>query len=45
MKNEANTLELKDLKMLGVEIQRFMMEYKFSLNEMNTKINILKDEF
>ncbi|WP_245640344.1 GTP pyrophosphokinase [Neobacillus massiliamazoniensis] len=33
---------MKDMK---VELMRFMMAYKFALDEMNTKINILKEEF
>jgi putative GTP pyrophosphokinase len=38
-------LDLKNLKTLKVELTRFMMAYKFALDEMTTKINILKDEF
>ncbi|MEH7225954.1 GTP pyrophosphokinase family protein [Bacillus sp. JJ1566] len=34
--------QLKDVK---VELLRFMMSYKFALEEMMTKINILKQEF
>ncbi|MEH7238795.1 GTP pyrophosphokinase [Bacillus sp. JJ1562] len=34
--------QLKDMK---VELLRFMMSYKFALEEMMTKINILKQEF
>jgi putative GTP pyrophosphokinase len=37
--------DLKNLKALKVELTRFMMAYKFALDEMTTKINILKDEF
>lgn len=40
-----NTLDLKDLKAIKIELTRFMMAYKFALDEMTTKINILKDEF
>ncbi|MFJ5716405.1 GTP pyrophosphokinase family protein [Neobacillus sp. NPDC093127] len=36
---------MKELKALKVELTRFIMAYKFALDEMNTKINILKDEF
>ncbi|MCM3569565.1 GTP pyrophosphokinase family protein [Neobacillus mesonae] len=36
---------MKELKELKLELTRFMMAYKFALDEMNTKINILKDEF
>lgn len=39
------TLELKNLKAIKIELTRFMMAYKFALDEMTTKINILKDEF
>jgi len=38
-------IDLKELKSIKVELTRFMMAYKFALDEMNTKINILKDEF
>ncbi|WP_042355929.1 GTP pyrophosphokinase [Bacillus rubiinfantis] len=38
-------IDLKELKALKVELTRFMMAYKFALDEMNTKINILKEEF
>jgi putative GTP pyrophosphokinase len=36
---------MKELKDLKIELTRFMMAYKFALDEMNTKINILKEEF
>ncbi len=36
---------LQDLKKIKVELTRFMMAYQFALDELNTKINILKDEF
>lgn len=39
------TLDMKDLKAIKIELTRFMMAYKFALDEMTTKINILKDEF
>lgn len=38
-------IDMKKLKTLKVELTRFMMAYKFALDEMNTKINILKEEF
>lgn len=38
-------MDLQDLRELKVELTRFMMAYKFALDEMNTKINILKEEF
>lgn len=39
------TLDMKNLKAIKIELTRFMMAYKFALDEMTTKINILKDEF
>lgn len=33
------------LKQIRTEMSRFLMTYKFALDEMNTKINILKEEF
>lgn len=38
-------INLKGLKDLRIELTRFIMAYKFALDEMNTKIKILKDEF
>ncbi|MDQ6597457.1 GTP pyrophosphokinase family protein [Bacillus salipaludis] len=38
-------LNIKEIKELKVELTRFMMAYKFALDEMNTKISILQDEF
>ncbi|MED1470422.1 GTP pyrophosphokinase family protein [Bacillus salipaludis] len=38
-------LNIKEIKELKVELTRFMMAYKFALDEMNTKIGILQDEF
>lgn len=37
--------ELDSLKNLKDSLVRFMMSYKFALEEVNTKINILKQEF
>jgi putative GTP pyrophosphokinase len=34
-----------DLRQLREEFTRFMMEYKFGIDEMSTKIKILQDEF
>nr|WP_139364960.1 GTP pyrophosphokinase family protein [Sutcliffiella halmapala] len=39
------TSDVKEMKALKVELMRFMMSYKFALDEMNTKIDILKQEF
>lgn len=44
-RNEWTSLDIKDLKDIKTELTRFMMAYKFALDEMNTKINILKEEF
>lgn len=38
-------VDLKQLKLLKNELTRFMMAYKFALDELNTKIDILKQEF
>jgi putative GTP pyrophosphokinase len=43
--NIEQIIDMKELKAIKVELTRFMMAYKFALDEMNTKINILKDEF
>ncbi len=48
MNNELEpTLQLgiHQLKMAKTELTRFMMAYKFALDEINTKIDILKQEF
>lgn len=39
------SLDLQQLKYLKNELTRFMMSYKFALDELNTKIDILKQEF
>ncbi|MCR6110787.1 GTP pyrophosphokinase family protein [Bacillus sp. A301a_S52] len=39
------TFEQSKLKELKIELTRFMMLYKFALDEINTKIDILKQEF
>lgn len=38
-------LELKQIKALKTEFTRFMMPYKFAMDEVKTKIDILKQEF
>lgn len=38
-------MSAEKLKTIKRELTRFMMSYKFALEEMNTKINILKQEF
>ncbi len=42
---EKATVDLNQLKHLKTELTRFMMSYKFALDELNTKIDILKQEF
>jgi putative GTP pyrophosphokinase len=37
--------DVKQMKMLKEDLVRFMMSYKFALDEVNTKIGILKQEF
>ncbi|GIN61141.1 hypothetical protein J27TS8_11340 [Robertmurraya siralis] len=38
-------MDMTNFKNVKIELTRFMMAYKFALDEMNTKINILKEEF
>jgi len=38
-------MTVEQMKQMKMELTRFMMAYRFALDEMNTKINILKDEF
>lgn len=40
-----NQIQLNQLKTMKLELTRFRMMYKFALDEVNTKINILKEEF
>lgn len=42
---ESKEQALKQLKSLKEDLTRFMLYYKFALDEMNTKIDILKQEF
>lgn len=39
------TDDLREMKGFKKEMMRFMMSYKFALDEINTKINILQQEF
>ncbi|MGN7175198.1 GTP pyrophosphokinase [Cytobacillus sp. SAFR-174] len=41
----TNTPEQISLRELRTDLVRFMMSYKFALEEINTKLNILKEEF
>lgn len=45
MQTESNTDELQQFQQLRRDLTRFMMMYRFGIDEMMTKINILKDEF
>lgn len=45
MVGNEQIIDLKTLKDLKIELTRFIMAYKFALDEMNTRINILQDEF
>src|SRR5690625_3479919 len=38
-------LSVNHMKAFKVETSRFIMPYKFAVDEINTKINILKEEF
>lgn len=40
-----NTQQLDQLKQIRKQLTRFMLKYKFALDEMETKIEILKEEF
>ncbi|WP_040977690.1 GTP pyrophosphokinase [Oceanobacillus jeddahense] len=37
--------QINQLKVVRKELTRFMLTYKFALDEMNTKLNILQEEF
>jgi len=41
----SNTNQLQQLRDIKNEMTRFMMTYKFGLDEMTTKLNILQEEF
>lgn len=42
---QKTTVTSRELKLVKTEVTRFMMAYKFALDEVNTKIDILKQEF
>ncbi|WP_106495663.1 GTP pyrophosphokinase [Lentibacillus sp. Marseille-P4043] len=42
---DDDTKQLQQMKIIKNELTRFMMTYKFGLDEMNTKFSILKEEF
>lgn len=42
---KVSTSDAEKVQELKIELTRFMMVYKFALDEMNTKIDILKQEF
>lgn len=39
------SVEINRMKLIKKELMRFMMRYKFALDEINTKVDILKQEF
>src|SRR5690625_1968871 len=41
----VENLSVDRLKQFKVEISKFIMPYKFAVDEIDTKINILKEEF
>lgn len=41
----VDVVEMADLRMLSHEFTRFSMVYKFAIDEITTKINILREEF
>ncbi len=45
MEIKQKDIDLKQIKSIKTELTRFMMSYKFALDELNTKIDILKQEF
>lgn len=45
MSNQGNAITMHQLKEAKKELTRFMMKYKFALDEMTTKIEILEEEF
>ena len=40
-----NVIEIDQLKRIKSEMSRFMLKYRFAIKEMETKIDILKEEF
>ncbi|RLQ92777.1 GTP pyrophosphokinase family protein [Planomicrobium sp. Y74] len=44
MESELST-EINRMKLIKKELMRFLMRYKFALDEINTKVDILKQEF
>ncbi|BDZ57058.1 hypothetical protein GCM10025872_07150 [Barrientosiimonas endolithica] len=43
--DELVTFVREDLRTMRVELQRFMLEYEFGLREVETKLDILREEF
>lgn len=43
--SDIENIRAVDFKEIQIELTRFMMSYKFALEEFNTKISILKQEF
>lgn len=42
---QKTVMNPQELKLMKTDVTRFMMAYKFALDEVNTKIDILKQEF
>lgn len=42
---KANNIKINEIKKIEKELKRFLMTYKFGLEEVKTKINILNEEF
>ncbi len=42
---DTQTKDLNRIRSIKMELTRFMMSYKFALDELNTKIDILRQEF
>ena len=43
--NEPITISAAELRVMRDDLQRFLMEYRFGMQEIETKIGILRDEF
>ncbi|ABR48340.1 RelA/SpoT domain protein [Alkaliphilus metalliredigens QYMF] len=45
MEMKQKSIDPNQIKLIKTELTRFMMSYKFAMDELNTKIDILKQEF
>ena len=43
--NDEITISARELKLLGDQMQRFLLEYRFAKQEVETKLAILREEF